>query len=178
MCKLLEGSTSKNVVEIGGDQGASAAIDRGKGFKEKMTACGITLLASQYAAGWDPTVGKSIMEAYLTKYPGQINGVFGHNDELAIAGIQASKAAGLKPGENIHFVGVDATANGFKYLISGELGADIECNPLLAPQVFKAALDGLNGVTGTPKWVPSQESQFFASQGAAELQKILDTRKY
>ena len=64
------------------------------------------------------------------------------------------------------FVGVDATANGFKYLINGKLGADIECNPLLAPQVFKAALEGLNGVTGQPKWVPSQEGEFFAAQGA------------
>ncbi len=178
MCKLLENSSGKNVVEIGGDQGASAAIDRGKGFREKMDACGIKVLDSQYAAGWDPTVGKSIMEAFLKKYPGQINGVFGHNDELAIAAIQASKAAGLVPGKDVQFIGVDATANGFKYLISGELGADIECNPLLAPQVFKAALDGLNGVQGTKKWVPSQETEFFASQGAAELQKILDTRKY
>ncbi len=177
MCGLLKDSATKNVVEIGGDQGASAAVDRGKGFREKMGDCGITVLDSQYAAGWDPTVGKSIMEAFLKKYP-KIDGVFGHNDELAIAAIQASKAAGLKPGENIQFVGVDATANGFKYLISGELGADIECNPLLAPQVYKAALDGLNGVEGTPKWVPSEEGEFFAAQGADELQKILDTRKY
>jgi ABC-type sugar transport system substrate-binding protein len=177
MCKLLENSTDKNVVEIGGDQGASAAVDRGQGFREAMGACGITVLDSQYAAGWDPTVGKSIMEAFLKKYD-NINGVFGHNDELAIAAIQASEAGGLKPGEDIFFVGVDATANGFKYLISGQLGADIECNPLLAPQVYKAALDGLNGVEGTPKWVPSEEGEFFASQGADELQKILDTRKY
>jgi ABC-type sugar transport system substrate-binding protein len=177
MCTLLENAPNKNVVEIGGDQGASAAVDRGKGFREAMGDCGINILDSQYAAGWDPTVGKSIMEAFLKKYD-NISGVFGHNDELAIAAIQASEAGGLKPGENIFFVGVDATANGFKYLISGQLGADIECNPLLAPQVYKAALDGLNGVEGTPKWVPSEEGEFFASQGADALQKILDTRKY
>jgi ABC-type sugar transport system substrate-binding protein len=177
MCDLLKNASGKNVVEIGGDQGASAAIDRGKGFAEANN-CGMNILASQYAAGWDPTVGKQIMEGYLKKYPGQINGVFGHNDELAIAGIQAAQAAGLKPGTDIFFVGVDATADGFKYLINGTLGADIECNPLLAPQVYKAALDGLNNVQGTPKWVPSQEGEFFAAQGADELQKILQTRKY
>ena len=88
---------------------------------------------SQYAPGWDPVQGKAIMEAFLKKYPGQIDGVYGHNDELAIAGIQAAEAAGLKAGKDIQFVGVDATANGFKYLITGELGADIECNPLLGP---------------------------------------------
>jgi len=178
MCDLLKGMSGANVVEIGGDQGASAAIDRAKGFREKMGDCGINVLASQYAAGWDPTIGKQIMEGYLKKYAGQIQGVYAHNDELAIAAIQAIDASGLKAGKDIKVVGFDATANGFKYLISGELGADIECNPLLAGQVFQAALDGLNTVQGTPKWVPSQEGEFFASQGASALQEILATRKY
>jgi simple sugar transport system substrate-binding protein len=178
MCGLLQGMSGANVVEIGGDQGASAAIDRAKGFREKSDACGIKILASQYAAGWDPTIGKQIMEGYLKKYAGQIQGVYAHNDELAIAAIQAIDASGLKAGKDIKVVGFDATANGFKYLISGELGADIECNPLLAPQVYQAALDALNGVEGTPKWVPSQEGQFFAAQGAPALQEILATRKY
>ena len=184
MCDLLKaaGKTTANVIEIGGDQAASAAIDRHKGFAEAIpdcTAVKMTVLDYQNAPGWDPVQGKAIMEAFLKKYPGQIDGVFGHNDEQAIAGIQAAEAAGLTAGTGgIVFVGVDATANGFKYLINGKLGADIECNPLLAPQVYKAALDALNGVTGQATWTPSEEGQFFAAQGAAALQAILDTRKY
>jgi simple sugar transport system substrate-binding protein len=181
MCTALKGMSGANVVEIGGDQAASAAIDRAKGFREGIANCtdeSIKILDTQSAPGWDPVQGKSIMEAYLKKYPGQIQGVFAHNDELAIAAIQAVDAAGLKAGTDVKVVGFDATADGFKYLISGEMFADIECNPLLAPQVYKAALDALNGVTGQATWVPSQEGQFFASQGATALQAILDTRKY
>jgi ABC-type sugar transport system substrate-binding protein len=183
MCDLLKaaGKTTANIIELGGDQAASASIDRHKGFGEALadcTAVKMTILDYQNAPGWDPVQGKAIMEAFLKKYPGKIDGVFGHNDEQAIAGIQAAEAAGLTAGKDIQFVGVDATANGFKYLINGKLGADIECNPLLAPQVFKAALDGLNGVTGQPAWVPSNEGEFFAAQGASALQSILDTRKY
>ncbi len=181
MCDLLKGKATANVIEIGGDQAASAAIDRHKGFAEALADCTttkMTVLDYQNAPGWDPVQGKSIMEAFLKKYPDQIDAVYGHNDELAIAGIQAAEAAGKTAGKDIQFVGVDATANGFKYLINGKLGADIECNPLLAPQVFKAALDGLNGVTGQAAWVPSNEGQFFAAQGASTLQGILDTRKY
>jgi simple sugar transport system substrate-binding protein len=181
MCTALKGMSGANVVEIGGDQAASAAIDRAKGFREGIANCkdeSIKVLDTQSAPAWDPVQGKSIMEAYLKKYPGQIQGVFAHNDELAIAAIQAIDAAGLKAGTDVKVVGFDATADGFKYLISGEMFADIECNPLLAPQVYKAALDALNGVTGQPTWVPSQEGQFFASQGASALQAILDTRKY
>jgi len=176
-----QGKTTANIIEIGGDQAASAAIDRHKGFGEGIqtyTDVKMTVLDYQNAPGWDPVQGKSIMDAFLKKYPGKIDGVFGHNDELAIAGIQSAQAAGLTPAKDIQFVGVDATADGFKYLIDGTLGADIECNPLLAPQVFDAALKGLNGDTATAKWVPSQETQFFAAQGADALKAILATRKY
>jgi ABC-type sugar transport system substrate-binding protein len=176
MCDLLGSSTKKNVVEISGAVGASAAIDRAKGFREKMPDCGITVTDTQ-TGNWGVPESKAVMEAFLKKST-DIQGVFAHNDEEAIGAIQAIKEAGLVPGKDIQVIGVDATADGFKYLISGELGADIECNPLLAPQVYEAALKAVNGDTSLPKWVPSQEGEFFAAQGAGALQGILATRKY
>ena len=178
MCDLLKSSTSKKVVEISGAVGASAAIDRAKGFREKMGTCGITIPDGFSQTGnWGVPDSKAVMAAFLKKST-DIQGVFGHNDEEAIGAIQAIKEAGLVPGKDIQVIGVDATADGFKYLISGELGADIECNPLLAPQVYDAALKALNGDTSLPKWVPSQEGQFFAAQGKDTLTGILATRKY
>jgi len=177
MCDLLKGMKGTNVVEIAGDQGNPAASGRAKGFREKMGGCGITVTASQSAAYWDPGIAKSIMEADL-KASKNIQGVFAHNDQMAIAAIQAIDAAGLKAGKDIKVVGLDATADGFQYLISGELGADIECSPLQAPQVYEAALKALNGDTTVPKWIPTQEGAFFASQGADALRAILATRKY
>jgi ABC-type sugar transport system substrate-binding protein len=176
MCTLLKDSAKKNVVEISGAVGASAAIDRAKGFREKMGDCGITITATQ-TGDWDVAKSKAVMEAFL-KQSKDIQGVFGHNDEEAIGAIQAIKEAGLKPGVDIKVIGVDATAHGFQALIDGTMNADIECNPLLAPQVYEAALKGLNGDTSVPKWVPSNEGAFYASQGAAALQEILKTRKY
>jgi ABC-type sugar transport system substrate-binding protein len=178
MCGLLSASAKKNVVEISGAVGASAAIDRAKGFREKMGECGIVIPDGMTQTGnWGVPESKAVMEAFLKKSK-DIQGVFAHNDEEAIGAIQAIKEAGLVPGKDIQVIGVDATADGFKYMISGELGADIECNPLLAPQVYEAALSALNGDTSMPKWVPSQEGQFFAAQGPTELQTILATRKY
>jgi ABC-type sugar transport system substrate-binding protein len=176
MCTLLKGSTGKKVVEISGAVGASAAIDRAKGFREKMGDCGMTITDTQ-TGNWGVPESKAVMEAFLKKTH-DIQGVFAHNDEEAIGAIQAIKDAGLVPGKDIQVIGVDATADGFKYLISGELGADIECNPLLAPQVYEAALKAVNGDLSLPKWVPSQESQFAAAQGADALKAILATRKY
>jgi simple sugar transport system substrate-binding protein len=176
MCDLLKDSTKKNVVEISGAVGASAAIDRAKGFREKMTDCGITITATQ-TGNWGVPESKAVMEAFL-KDSKDIQGVLAHNDEEAIGAIQAIKEAGLVPGKDIKVIGFDATADGFKYLISGELNADIECNPLLAPQVYEAALKAMNGDTSVATWTPSQEGQFFAAQGADALKAILATRKY
>jgi galactofuranose transport system substrate-binding protein len=176
LCDLLKNSTKKNVVEISGAVGASAAIDRAKGFREKMGDCGMTITQSQ-TGNWGVPESKAVMEAFL-KQSTDIQAVFAHNDEEAIGAIQAIEEAGLKPGTDIFVLGLDATADGFKYLISGELSADIECNPLLAPQVYEAILKAMNGDTTVQTWTPSQEGQFFAAQGPDALKAILATRKY
>ena len=47
MCALLKDSEKKNVVELVGNVGSSAAKDRGQGFREKMGECGIKITQSQ-----------------------------------------------------------------------------------------------------------------------------------
>jgi simple sugar transport system substrate-binding protein len=171
MCKLLEGSEAKNVVELVGNVGSSAAIDRGQGFREKMGECGITITQSQ-TANWDSTQGKAVMEAFL-KQSTDIQGVFAQNDEMGLGAAQAINEAGLTAGEDIKILTVDATAGAFKGMIDGDINTVVECNPLLAPQVYEAALKALNGES-LPKWVPSQEGVFYQADAAT----ILPTRKY
>jgi ABC-type sugar transport system substrate-binding protein len=175
MCDLLADSESKKIVEITGAVGASAAIDRAAGFREAMGECGIEIVDSQ-TGNWGVAESKAVMEAFLKNHD-DIVGVFGHNDEEAIGAVQAIEEAGLVPGEDIKVIGVDATAHGFEYLIPGKINTLIECNPLLGPQVYEAALAAMNGEE-LPTWVPSQEGEFHASQGADELTAILETRKY
>ena len=86
------------------------------------------------------------MEAFLKKYAGQIQGVFIHNDDMAIGAIEAIKAAGLKPGD-LKMVSVDGTRGGFQAMIDGWMQADVECNPLLGPQVMDLAVKLMNGET-------------------------------
>ena len=171
MCKLLEGSSKKNVVELVGNVGSSAAKDRGQGFREKMGDCGITITQSQ-TGNWSATEGKAVMEAFLKKDK-DIQGVFAQNDEMGLGAAQAIKEAGLVPGKDIKIITFDATAGAFKAMIAGDVNTVIECNPLLAPQVYEAALKALNGES-VPKWVPSQEGVFYAKDAAT----ILPTRKY
>jgi galactofuranose transport system substrate-binding protein len=173
MCKLLEGSEKKNVWELVGNVGAAPAIDRGKGFRETAEACGITVTQSQ-TANWSVVEGKQVTEAWL-KESKDVQGIFGQNDEMAFGAIEALKEAGLVPAVDVKIISVDATAGAFQAMLDGTLNVTVECNPLLAPQVYEAALAALNGET-LPKWIPSQESVFFMDD--PNLKDIAAGRKY
>ena len=173
MCKLLEGMEGKNVWELVGNVGSSAAKDRGQGFREKMGACGIEITNSQ-TANWSITEGKAVTEAWL-KEGTDVQGIFAQNDEMGLGAIEALKEAGLTPGVDVKILTVDATAGAFNAMLDGTVNVTVECNPLLAPQVYEAALKAANGEE-LPKWVPSQEGVFYSDD--ANLQSIADGRKY
>ncbi len=173
MCKLLEGMEGKKVWELVGNVGSSAAKDRGQGFREKMGECGIEITNSQ-TGNWSATEGKQVTEAWL-KQSKDVQGIFAQNDEMGFGAIEALKEAGLTPGVDVKVLSVDATGNAFKAMLAGDLSVTVECNPLLAPQVYEAALKAANGET-LPKWIPSQEGVFRADD--PNLEEITAGRTY
>ena len=136
-----------------------------------MGECGITVTQSQ-TANWDATEGKAVMAAFL-KESKDIQGVFAQNDEMGLGAAQAINEAGLKSGTDVKVITVDATNGAFQGMIAGDLNTVVECNPLLAPQVYEAALAAVNGET-LPKWVPTIEGVFYQKDAA----EILPTRTY
>ncbi len=136
-----------------------------------MGACGITITNSQ-TGNWSATEGKAVTEAWL-KESKDVNGIFAQNDEMGLGAIEALREAGLVPGKDVMVLTFDATAGAFKAMLAGEVNVAVECNPLLAPQVYEAALKAANGEE-LPKWVPSQEGVFRASD--PNLQTVADGR--
>ena len=175
MCNLLEGSEKKNVWELVGNVGSSPAIDRGKGFRETAEKCGITVTNSQ-TGNWSIVEGKQVTEAWL-KESKDVQGIFGQNDEMAFGAIEALKEAGLVPAVDVQIISVDATSGAFQAMLDGELNVAVECNPLIAPQVFEAALATMNGQGASlPKWIPSIEGVFHMTD--PNLEEIAAGRKY
>jgi len=168
MNKLLP--NGGNVLEISGTTGSGAATGRAKGFRETLNA-NITILDSQ-TGNFNPTEAKPVAEAFLKKYEGQINGFFIHNDGMAEAVVEAMKAAGLKPGD-VKIVSVDGTRGGFQMMIDGWVQADVECNPLLGPQVMEMALKLMNGEAIEAE-VLTNETVYYPDNAA----ELLPTRKY
>jgi simple sugar transport system substrate-binding protein len=131
-----------NILELSGTTGSGAAVGRAKGIRETL-AKSITILDAQ-TGNFTTEEGKPVMEAFLKKYTGKIDGLISHNDNMTIGAVQAMTAAGVKPGD-IKVVSFDGTRGGFQLMIDGWVQADVECNPLLGPQVMEMALKLVNG---------------------------------
>lgn len=168
MNKLLP--NGGKIVELSGTTGSGAAVGRARGFREKLNP-NIEIIDSQ-TGNFTRAEGKPVMEAFLKKYADQIDGAFIHNDDMAIGAIEAIKAAGLKPGD-LKIISVDGTRGGFQAMVDGWIQADVECNPLLGPQVFDIALKLANGEQVTKEQL-TNESVFYPEQAA----ELLPTRQY
>ncbi len=171
MVDLLGGEG--NIVELVGTVGSAPANDRYAGFREIIQDYpGIKIIASE-TGDFTRAKGEEVMANFLQLYGGDIDAVYAHNDDMAIGAIWAIEAYGLKPGEDIKIVSIDAIRDAFQAMIDGKLNATIECNPLLGPQFFELALKVVNGES-VPKWIPSEEKIYFPE----DAEEIMPTRKY
>jgi simple sugar transport system substrate-binding protein len=168
MNKLLpEGG---KILELSGTTGSGAAVGRADGFRQTLNK-NIEIIDSQ-TGNFTRAEGKPVMEAFLKKYGTDISGIFIHNDDMAIGAIEALKAAGVKPGD-IKIISVDGTRGGFQAMIDGWIQADVECNPLLGPQVFELALKLMNGET-IDREILTNETVYYPTNAA----ELLPSRKY
>ena len=108
------------VAELQGVPGASATVDRGKGFHE-VADKDLSVVASQ-TANFNRTEGLDVMENILQANP-DIKGVFAHNDEMALGALEA---IGDK---KIVVVGFDATDDAKAAIESGKMAATIAQQP-------------------------------------------------
>ena len=131
-----KGISDVNVLVIEGTTGASAQIGRTDGFKEVADANGWNILDSQ-TGDFTQAGGQEVMESYIKSYEGQFNVVVCQNDNEAFGAMDAMKAAGISYGVDgdVILVSFDACTAGLEYVMSGDITADFECNPLAAPFV-------------------------------------------
>lgn len=171
MVELLNGKG--RIVELVGTVGSAPANDRYKGFREILKDYPDMKIIASAPGDFTRAKGQEVMTALLKRYGKNIDALYAHNDDMAIGAIKAIEAYGLRPGQDIKIVSIDAIRDAFKAMIDGKLNATVECNPLLGPQFFELALKVANGEQ-VPKWIPSEEGIYFPENAA----EILPTRKY
>lgn len=167
------GSTATKLVVLEGTTGSAPANDRAAGFDEAIAGTQITKIDSQ-TGDFTRAGGKTVMEGFLQKHGKDgIDLVYAHNDDMALGAIDAIEAAGLKAGEDIKIISIDAVKDGMLALIDGKINFIVECNPLLGDLAAGLVKDVLAGKT-VEKTVYVQDQSFTPEQAAA----VIDSRLY
>ena len=161
-----------NVVELQGTTGSAPAIDRKKGFEDKISADSKIKITESQTGDFTRDGGKQVMEAFLQSNP-KIDVVYAHNDDMGLGAIEAIKAAGKKPGTDIKIITVDAVKDGMTALAAGEINFIVECSPLLGPQLMDVAEKVVAGEE-VPDRIVTEETTFTPEQAA----EALPDRKY
>jgi galactofuranose transport system substrate-binding protein len=126
------------VVELSGTVGSSVAADRARGFREALAKYpGMTIVASQ-TGDFSRAQGERVMQNIAQSLGPRMTAVFAHNDEMALGALQALKASGRKPGQDVIVVSVDGQRAALEAIEAGELGATVESNPRFGPLAFDA----------------------------------------
>lgn len=156
------GDRDCNIVELQGTTGSSPAIDRKKGFEEAIAGHDNLEIIRSQTGDFTRTKGKEVMESFLKAENGGANicALYAHNDDMAVGAIQAIKEAGLKPGEDILIVSIDAVPDIFQAMAAGEANATVELTPNMAGPAFDALDAYLNDGTVPPKFIQTESKLY------------------
>jgi galactofuranose transport system substrate-binding protein len=169
----FEGAKSDvRIVELQGTVGSAPANDRKKGFEEVISVNPRLKIVRSQSGDFTRAKGKEVMEAFL-KADRNFQVLYAHNDDMAIGAIQAIEEAGLRPGQDIYIVSIDAVKGAFDAMLAGKLNATIECNPLLGPQLMTSVAEVVAG-RPIPKRIVVEEQVFTMETAKQHVQ----SRKY
>lgn len=154
------------IVQISGQPGYTTAIERAKGFEDRLPeVCPNVSLVETQPGDWNREKSQKVMEAFLVKYD-DIDGVYSGDDNMGVGALNAAKAAGRA--DDIIFVGATNFAVGYEAMERGEYWGSIYQSPVDdAKAALKTAIDVLNGEEipflnyfDTPKITQSNMTEF------------------
>jgi len=109
-----------NVVVVEGTPGAGSTIDRGNAFYEVLKNYPDIKVIYKVSADFKRDKGMEVTENILQRFPkGQIDAIYYMNDEMALGGIQAIKAAGRL--KEFKIISVDGEKEALDALRAGEI---------------------------------------------------------
>ena len=164
MCDQLGGKGQ--IVQITGQPGYTTAIERQKGFEDRLAEiCPDVELMESQPGDWNREKAQRVMEGFLTKYD-TIDGVYSGDDNMGVGALNAAKAAGRA--DEIKFFGATNFAVGYEAMERGEYHGSVYQSPAEdARNALQTAIDVANGndvpklnYFDTPKITQDNMSEF------------------
>lgn len=132
------------VLQLLGQPGASAAIDRQEGFENIWDAANIT---QSTTANWSRSEAQDVTEAFLAAQGNpETVFIFAANDEMALGAVEAILENATTSIATSVVVGFDAIPDALDSINDDELRATVQQQPVLMGELAaQAAIDYLNG---------------------------------
>lgn len=109
-----------NVVVFQGPVGQLGTIQRWEGNQKALAAAPGVHVLERNTANWSRAEALNLMQNWLTANPGQINGVIGENDEMALGAIAAMRSQGIDP-RTVPNAGIDGIHDAVEAVKKGYL---------------------------------------------------------
>jgi galactofuranose transport system substrate-binding protein len=150
-----------------GSSGNNVTTDRTKGFKDAIAGTpGLQVVAEQ-TGEFERAKGQAVMEQLIQSNP-DITAVYAENDEMGIGAVNALKAAGKKPGQDVKIVSIDGTRNAVQLIADGSYNAVVESNPRFGPLAFQTLQKFVDG-NPIPNSIVISDDQYDASDAAQKV---------
>jgi ribose transport system substrate-binding protein len=135
---LKHTSGDVNVVELTGTPGASASIERSKGFDDAVAGESRIHMVAQQSANFDQATAQQVMEQIIQSTGGNINVVYTSADVMALGAIAALEAANIKVGgpDGVIVTGMDGNKAAMQSILDGKMSMSVETNPRFGPLLF------------------------------------------
>lgn len=173
-----------NVAIMEGTTGADAQVGRTEGNLAAMEDYPFMKVVAQNTGNFTRAEGQALMESWL-KSVDKIDVLIAQNDDMALGAIDAIKAAGLVPGQDIIIVGCDSVKAAFEAIVAGEMNATVECNPLYG-EFLVPTIEALEAGETFSKEVIHPDEGVFDMDGGIEVEgtvsvkaaDVIDSRLY
>ena len=126
------------IVELRGTEGSSPAIKRAQGFRELLVDYPEFQIIYSESGDFLRSKGYELMCEILQELQ-DFHVIYSHNDGMTLGAIDAMKERGIKPGEDIVIISIDAEQAAINALRRGEINCVVECNPKQGPDIMRLA---------------------------------------
>jgi ABC-type sugar transport system substrate-binding protein len=116
---------AKELIQLVGIPGTSAARDRGQGFEEVINGQDDVELVASQTANFLRDQGLNVTENILQANP-NIKGIFAQNDEMALGAV---RALGDRAGSEVKIVGFDGIEDALNAIQDGRMNATVAQQP-------------------------------------------------
>jgi ribose transport system substrate-binding protein len=149
------------IVELTGTPGASASIERSKGFDDAIAGQKDMKIVAQQSANFDQATAQQVTEQIIQSTGGDFNVVYTSADVMALGAIAALKSAGIAVGgdKGVIVTGMDGNKAAMKSIADGQMSMSVETNPRFGPLLFDTIARYLSCET-IPAYVPVQDRVF------------------